>query len=417
VARTSAIAALALAFMIAAPRAGQTEPGRARDSEFNFVPIAGGDSDKGLGFGEVSNWAGLRDPSAHAPTVAAAGAPYRWRIENGAFITFNHREHFIVPYQDYYVLATIPDVGGNGRLRLDVRAAYSKETTLKYYGIGNASPDPPPGTSAADSEYGWIHPAFSIRGRIALASHLLLQIGGVYVHSSLSIPEGSLLATDRMAGSPTVQALLRTPTSFAVALAEVGVEYDSRDNDIITRNGMYHGVQVRLSPASGDRLPQAYAELNGIARFYFTPIPRWLTIAARVAGDLLLGSPPFYELARYSDTDAVGGGKGVRGVPAQRYYGKVKVLGNLELRCELLPFRVRTKALMLGGALFADGGRVWTELTHAHPELDGTGLGMKYGIGGGLRLQQGETFVVRLDVAWSPDARPVGAYFAAGQIF
>jgi len=25
--------------------------------------------------------------------------------------------------------------------------------------------------------------------------------------------------------------------------------------------------------------------------------------------------------------------------------------------------------------------------------------------------------VVRGDIAWSPDARPVGAYFAAGEIF
>jgi hypothetical protein len=32
-------------------------------------------------------------------------------------------------------------------------------------------------------------------------------------------------------------------------------------------------------------------------------------------------------------------------------------------------------------------------------------------------LQQGKTFVVRGDIAWSPDARPVGAYVGAGQTF
>jgi hypothetical protein len=32
-------------------------------------------------------------------------------------------------------------------------------------------------------------------------------------------------------------------------------------------------------------------------------------------------------------------------------------------------------------------------------------------------LQEGETFVVRFDVAWSPDAHPVGVYFTAGEIF
>ena len=103
--------------------------------------------------------------------------------------------------------------------------------------------------------------------------------------------------------------------------------------------------------------------------------------------------------------------------PAQRYYGKVKVFGNLELRTELTSFHIGTKALVLGIVGFFDAGRVWTELTRAHPDLDGTGVGLKYGVGGGLRLQQGQTFVVRADLAWSPDARPLGAYFAAGQIF
>jgi hypothetical protein len=39
------------------------------------------------------------------------------------------------------------------------------------------------------------------------------------------------------------------------------------------------------------------------------------------------------------------------------------------------------------------------------------------GIGGGLRLQKGRTFVLRADLAWSPDARPIGGYFLAGNIF
>ena len=50
-------------------------------------------------------------------------------------------------------------------------------------------------------------------------------------------------------------------------------------------------------------------------------------------------------------------------------------------------------------------------------ELDGSGLGLKYGVGGGVRLQQGKTFVIRVDVAWSPDARPIGAYLTAGHAF
>jgi hemolysin activation/secretion protein len=108
---------------------------------------------------------------------------------------------------------------------------------------------------------------------------------------------------------------------------------------------------------------------------------------------------------------------GVRGVPGQRYYGKVKAFGNLETRVHLFDFHLFGAPLALGTAVFFDGGRVWTEIGHAHPDLDGTALGLKYGIGGGLRLIQGTTFVIRGDLAWSPDAHPIGGYFAAGEVF
>jgi hypothetical protein len=53
----------------------------------------------------------------------------------------------------------------------------------------------------------------------------------------------------------------------------------------------------------------------------------------------------------------------------------------------------------------------------ADPALDGTGLGLKLGVGGGVRVYGGESFVVRGDIAWSPDARPIGGYLAPGEIF
>jgi hypothetical protein len=40
-----------------------------------------------------------------------------------------------------------------------------------------------------------------------------------------------------------------------------------------------------------------------------------------------------------------------------------------------------------------------------------------YMFGAGVRLQQGQAFVVCADVAWSPDSRPVGAYLVADEIF
>jgi hemolysin activation/secretion protein len=130
----------------------------------------------------------------------------------------------------------------------------------------------------------------------------------------------------------------------------------------------------------------------------------------------MFGNTPFYELARFDDTYAIGGVLGVRGVPAQRYSGKLKALANIEIRVEIVSFRALGKRMVFGVAPFFDAGRVWADFGY-HPDLDGRGVGLKYGYGGGLRLQSGSSFVLRADVAGSPDANPVSGYFMAGQMF
>ena len=160
-----------------------------------------------------------------------------------------------------------------------------------------------------------------------------------------------------------------------------------------------------------------YQQINAQFRFYKTPIRRYLTLTARGVFDAQFGNPPFYELTRYEDTSAIGGNAGVRGVPAYQFYGKVKAFANFEARSEPLHWRMWNKTYTLGVAAFFDAGRLWSDLTQAHPELDGTGLGLHWGVGGGVRLLQGHTGVIRADVAWSPDARPIGLYLIANQIF
>ena len=415
-ARASASRGRAVLLACAALAASRVAPARAQQPapppphrELNIVPVVGGDSDVGVGFGEVSDWARL-DP---------AFRPYVWRLETGAFITFKLREasQVIVPYQDYYLLLTLPDIGGARRLRLDIRPSYTDETTLRFYGIGNATPLPSGNVPIDDTEYRRVHPTLSIEARYRMFSCFFLQLGSVYTHNWLEVRPTSMLARAQAAGPPEVRELLGSFAPHGVELIEVGLQYDSRDDEIVTGHGAFHTLELRVSPRLDGWLPYQYEQLDATLRFYAEPIPRWLALAWRVVGDALLGTPPFYELARFDETPAVGGGKAVRGVPAQRYYGKVKLFENLEVRSAILPFTVGGKRLVLGLAAFLDGGRTWTELGRAHPDLDGTGWGLKYGIGGGLRLQEGQTFVVRADLAWSPDAQPIGAYFAAGEIF
>lgn len=401
----TALAALAMARSAAAQEVSGSGPSLGK-KELAINPVVGGDSDIGLAIGQLSSWARL----ASGPEV------YAWRIETGAFVAFKYRTEVVVPLQDYYVLFSLPRTGPHDRLRLDVRASFTQRATLKFYGIGNASPEPPPGATPAESEYGRSYPAVWIRSRTRIRGPFELHVGGVYWYTWLDVPPSGILGTAQTSGSDEVRDLIGDFVPHGVFLAEVGGIYDSRDNELVTRQGGFHTLTVRISPALASWLPYSYQQVNVTARFYSTPVP-WLTVAWRGVADLLVGDPPFYELERFEETSALGGLKGVRGVPAQRYYGKVKLFQNLEIRTDVWQFRLRRKDFVLGAAAFVDGGRVWTELGRAHPELDGRGIGLKYGAGGGLRLQQGRTFVVRLDVAWSPDANPVAAYFAAGQIF
>ncbi len=378
--------------------------------ELDFFPIAGGDSDVGIGGGELSSVARL---SKEEPGQAT----FIWKIEDAALLTFKLRNNsLIIPFIDIWAKWTVPHFGPDGRFRIEVRPSYTDERTLGYYGIGNASryPDNVPIDTL---EYRRTHPTLAANLRVKLFDDCFASIGSSFTFSRLAVGANTLLEHDQTSGSPEVRQLLGNFNSHAIGLAEFGVEYDSRDEETVPHHGQYHMLLARLSPAAGSWMPYDYLQIEAIARFYTTPIPRWFSLSFRAVGDTFIGTPPFYELARFDDTPAIGGGKAIRGVPAQRYHGKVKLFGNLEARSDVLPFTLRNKPFVLAVALFFDGGRCWTEMFHAHPELDGTGFGLKYGVGGGLRLQEGKAFVVRADVAWSPDARPLGGYFDAGEIF
>jgi outer membrane protein assembly factor BamA len=380
--------------------------------EYVVVPLVGGDTDYGIGAGYLANVAGLR------PDVE----PFAWRVESAGFITFKaagnggvaSSEGWRNPYQDYYVLLQIPRFL-HRRLRLDLRPSFTRETTQHYYGLGNASVAPPDEIASRDF-YGRMHPTLLLRLRWELRGNVFVEYGSSYTENWLDVDPQSRLAADMASGPPDVRELLGTATQHGVLLTETSFGYDSRDSEISPDRGQYHQLRFRGSPRLGAHLPYEYAQVNLTNRFYATVVPARLVFAARVVVDVQFGDVPFYELPRYEDTFALGGVNGVRGIPGQRYYGRLKVFSNLELRSHVAGFTIAGKPYALGAALFTDFGRLWSDVA-SNPDLDGAGWGLKYGVGGGVRVQKGQTFVIRVDLAWSPDARPLGAYLTAGQAF
>lgn len=376
-------------------------------TESNVVPVVGGSTDLGFGGGYFAGVA----------RVKKGADPFLWNLDSSGLITFKYsqRSGFTVPYQDLYVRLTVPRLFGSP-LRLEVRPSYTWES-VEYFGMGNAST-----RRAADNvnpdyaKYDRGHPQFDVDVRTRIVDHLSARVGFRFIHDSLRVPEDSQLAEDQRSGSAVVKRLIGSTASHAVGLFKYGVQWDTRDNETSSHSGTFDALDVKLSPGGSGEFPYRYGEATLNLRAYVPLGTPRVSLAMRVVGDWMFGNVPFYELARFDDTFALGGSLGVRGVPAQRYYGKIKAFGNVELRLEALSFRAFGKQLMLGVVPFFDAGRLWAE-AESHPELDGRGWGLKYGAGGGLRLQSGSAFVIRLDVAGSPDATPVSGYFSAGQVF
>ncbi|HET9931366.1 MAG TPA: BamA/TamA family outer membrane protein [Polyangiaceae bacterium] len=383
---------------------GDDEEHKDKQSEFTAVPFAGGDSDVGFGGGFIASWARL-----------AGYDPYLLRVEAATAVTFKRPDDaWAVPYTDAYVLIDAPHVVPD-RMRLRLRISYTREQRLPYSGLGNAS-QRVPDSEDEQSRYTRIHPTADLQTELSLTKALHVLMGVNYTPNQIDINPASRLAHDMNMGSDDVRRLLGDAHDHSVILFSYGVTIDTRDNLVNPRSGFFATARVDLSPGESGVFTHRWARANTSVRGFVPLIPSRLTLAGRVVTDWLFGDAPFYELPRYDATSAIGGASGVRGIPAQRYFGKIKAFGNVELRSELVKMKLLGKETTWGITGFFDTGRVWADY-EAHPELDGTSLGLKYGTGAGLRIASGKSFVLRFDVAWSRESNPVSAYLISGHSF
>jgi hypothetical protein len=372
-------------------------------NEVTILPAAGGSTDIGVAIGYF----------AGVTRTQQGYVPYVWNLESAGLLSFGIRDGSVyIPYIDVYGTLRVPRFLGHA-IDLEIRPSFTDERTLYYYGMGNASnANPPAGQSTTYLQYARIHPSLLADLRFKLLDHVAGTIGMRYTGSWLDIPASSSLAQDERTGSAEVKTLIGTTAPSQVALFIYGLQLDTRDSEVTPHAGTFDEARIKWSPGGDSTFPFRYGEASLNLRGYL-PVSRRVTLAGRILGDVLFGSPPMADLPRFEDTYF---GGDIRGVPAQRYYGKVKVIGNLEGRVRVVDFHALSKPMSLGFAVFFDGGRVWAD-TSPQPQLDGTGLGLKYGIGAGVRFTSGSAFALRADLAWSPDATPIGAYVTAGEMF
>ena len=223
-------------------------------TETTILPLAGGDSDIGIGGGFLSSVARLDKDYK----------PYVWRVESVALITFKNSPTggIDIPFQDYFLKLTMPHLVPN-RLRFELRPSFNWLSTIKYYGLGNNSsfqPQPSDQQSPRFYEYGRINPAIRSSVRLAVTRGVSLLVGAAYTQNWLEVPSDSKLADDMRNGSAAVKSLLGDTRPHGVLQFEYGVSLDRRDNEISTKRGMFHEATVRLSPGgSGLFLPYSTA--------------------------------------------------------------------------------------------------------------------------------------------------------------
>src|SRR5882672_1636411 len=176
--RSTAPAGLVLACVVGASAVAAADPPR----ELNFIPVLGGDSDIGFGLGGAGNLAQLAPPGIDPP--------YRWRIDGAGFVTFNIRtgRGFVLPFQDYNAQLGVPRLGPAGAIRLETRLAFTNEQTLRYYGIGNASPPLGPDERLVSIEYERLHPTLSLEARAHMMGRLYVLVGTSFTYNHLDVP-------------------------------------------------------------------------------------------------------------------------------------------------------------------------------------------------------------------------------------
>ncbi len=313
-----------------------------------------------------------------------------------------------------------------GHVRLNPQASYTRTINVGYFGLGNESNDaaPPAGNPDPSRYHEFVENTLYARtlARIDLAPPYYLMTGATVRYVVPEAYAGSKLAVDERQTAPGGGPLIYGTRPLTLASVAAGGVYDSRDNEIYTRKGMYHVVGARFEEGVplGDDV--RYAELGALLAG-FVPIGPNEVFATRLLANAQLGHVPFYDLlvaGPFQLKEAIGGSSAIRGVPIGRYLGPFKILANFELRA--LPFQVTLlhQQFRIGGDVFVDTGRVFSAPRFS--SYDGSGIGLKYGVGFGGYLLWGQAAIFRVEAAYSPDAAatgglPIGLYVEDGTMF
>ncbi len=389
-----------------APDAGRLEPG--------ILPALTFGSDSGLGVGALVSLVKLVPDQQ----------PYAWRLEALASVTLKLMPdgRIETPYHEDYVSLDVPGLWGN-RLRVGATLGFQRESTLSYFGAGNASVVDPARLDANPHAYevDKISPfaRTSMRARLAQrpSGRLDLFVGSAFGWNWINLYPDSQLARDLEALAPGAPQRPRGASMHGLATAVAGLLWDARDHESAPTRGTMTELSVRVGKGAVEDFQYGGVTLD--QRAFFPLLGPYLVLGGRLMADVLVGDVPFYELPRSGGLvpwNAGGGARALRGIPHGRFSGKVKLLANVELRSTFFSFGLLGQRFRVGAVAFLDAGRYFADLG-IDPVRDGTSIAIKVGTGGGLRLHWGEHFVIRFDAGYSPTEGTRAFYVGVRHVF
>lgn len=169
----------------------------------------------------------------------------------------------------------------------------------------------------------------------------------------------------------------------------LGAEYDSRDNTMNAKKGIWWTSRMHwMSELGGQK--QQHLTLRSSFSFYKSLAEDWLTVANRTGFEKVWGDPYFFQHAQ------IGGEQSLRGFNSRRFTGETALYNNLEARVKLLSYASYLLPGTLGAIGFYDVGRVW--MPHE------TSKKWHMGYGGGFYFMPGDLLTIQAVVGFSKEA-------------
>jgi outer membrane protein assembly factor BamA len=169
--------------------------------------------------------------------------------------------------------------------------------------------------------------------------------------------------------------------------------YDTRNNEFNTQKGLL--LEVGAQAGSGN---DGYTRLYTVLRGY-VPVREGTVVAARLTASGMGGDPTlnarFYVPAWENQIPVLGGQYSHRSFDTGRFAGKHLLMGNLEVRHDLLPFGDLGAITLVG---FLDAGRIFEQESFSL-----TTDGVKVGGGGAVALRILRSSIFTFNFAGGPD--------------